>query len=85
MARIHELASESPPYELVPNILRYTFNNLFIIYPLNDYFMIDSAPNYNIQDHPAFHFDLANVKTIISIALAGYSCSSETPSIGAKW
>ena len=34
MARMHELASVSPPYERVPNILRYTFNNLFIIYPL---------------------------------------------------
>ena len=52
MARMHELASASPPYERVPNILRYTFNNLFIIYPLNGYFTIDSAPIYNIQDHP---------------------------------
>ena len=33
MARVHELASASPPYERVPNILRYTVNNLFIIYP----------------------------------------------------
>ena len=61
------LASASPPYmyERVPNILRYTFNNLFIIYPLNGYFTIDCAPIYNIQDHPAFHFALVNVKTII--------------------
>ena len=31
MARMHELASASPPYERVPNILklRYTVNNLF--------------------------------------------------------
>ena len=86
MARMHELASASPPYERVPNILRYTFNtcNLFIIYPLNGYFTIDSAPIYNIQDHPAFHFALVNAKTIISSALAGYSCSPETPPIGAK-
>ena len=28
----------------------------FIIYPLNGYFTIDSAPIYTIQDHPAFHF-----------------------------
>ena len=27
MARMHELASASPPYEQVPNTLRYTFNN----------------------------------------------------------
>ena len=85
MARMHELASASPFYERVPNILRYTFNNLFIIYPLNGYFTIDSAPIYNVQDHPAFHFASVNVKTIISSALAGYSCSHETPPIGAKW
>ena len=29
MARMHELVSASPPYERVPNILLYTFNNLF--------------------------------------------------------
>ena len=34
MARTDELASASSPYEQVPNILRYSFNNLFIIYPL---------------------------------------------------
>ena len=55
MARIRELASASPPYERCPNILRYTFNNLFIVYPLTGYFTIDSAPMYNIKDHPAFH------------------------------
>ena len=85
MARMHELVSTSLPYERVPNILRYTFNNIFIIYPLNGYFTIDSAPIYTIQDHPAFHFALVNVKTIISSALAGYSCSPETPPINAKW
>ena len=85
MARMPELASASPPYERVPNILRYTFNNLFIICPLNGYFTIDSATIYNIQDHPAFHFVLVNVKTINSSTLAGYSCSPETPPIGAKW
>ena len=82
MARL--LASASPPYERVPNILRYTFNNLFIIYPLNSYFTIDNASIYNIQDHPAFHFAKVNVKTIISSALARYSCSHEAPPIGAK-
>ena len=34
MARMHELASASPPYERVPNISRYTFNNDFISIPL---------------------------------------------------
>ena len=75
MARMHELVSASPPYERATNILRYTFNNLFIIYPLHGYFTIYSAPTYNIQDHPAFQFALVNVKTIISSAVAGYSCS----------
>ena len=85
MARMHELASASQPYELVPNILRYTSNNLFIIYPLNGYFMIASAPICISQEQLAFHFAVANVKTIISSALAGYSFSPETPPIGAKW
>ena len=88
MVRIHELGSASPQYERVPNILRYTFNNLFIIYPLNGYFTIDSAPIYNIQDHPDFHFALVNVKKIIiSSAIAGYSPAHPKlrPFIGAKW
>ena len=83
MARMHEPASASPPYERVPNILRYTFNNLFLC--INGYITIYRAPINNIQDRPAFHFALVNVKTIISSALAGYSCSSETPPIGVKW
>ena len=28
MAKMHELASASPPYERVPNILRYKLDNL---------------------------------------------------------
>ena len=28
IARTHELASESQPYERVPNCLRFSFNNL---------------------------------------------------------
>ena len=63
MARMHELASASPPYERVPNILRYTFNNLFIIYPLNSYFTIDNASIYRIQ---AFHFAIVNDKLFIA-------------------
>ena len=50
MARIHELASASPPYERVPNI--YDIHSI----TYNGYFTIDSAPIYNIQDHLAFHF-----------------------------
>ena len=72
-------------YRTIGPLVRYTFNNLFIIYPLNGYFTIGSAPIYNIQDHPAFRFVLVNVRTIISSALAGYSCSPETPPTGAKW
>ena len=35
MAKEHELASASPPYERVPNISQYKFNNL-LISPFND-------------------------------------------------
>ena len=35
MARTHELASASPPYERVPSISQYSENNLFIIYLLH--------------------------------------------------
>ena len=40
--RTHELASASPPYERVPNISQYKFNNLFIIYVLH-YNQLDSS------------------------------------------
>ena len=30
MAEMHSQARASSPYELVPNILRYTFNNLYM-------------------------------------------------------
>ena len=33
--RTHELASASPPYERVPIISQYTFNNIYIIYLLH--------------------------------------------------
>ena len=32
MAEMHSQARASSPYELFPNILRYTFNNLYILY-----------------------------------------------------
>ena len=32
IAEMHSQARASSPYELVPNILRYTFNNLYILY-----------------------------------------------------
>ena len=46
MARMHELARASLSYERVPNIIRYTVNNLFIIYPLNSHFTIDNASTW---------------------------------------
>ena len=84
LARMHELASASPPTssEYFTIYIQLPF---YYINPLNGYFKIDSAPIYNIQDHPAFHFALVNLKTIISSALAGYSCSPETLPIGTKW
>ena len=38
MARMHELASASPPYERVPNILLYTFNNLICLFTILKHF-----------------------------------------------
>ena len=32
MAKMHSQARASSPYELVPNILRYTFSNLYILH-----------------------------------------------------
>ena len=39
--------------------LRCHATALIIIYPLNGYFTIDSAPIYNKQEHPAFLFSLS--------------------------
>ena len=64
MARMHELASASPPYKRVQHILQYKFNNHFIIHPLTSYFTIDNASIYNIQDRPAFHFAVVNLKQL---------------------
>ena len=36
MAEMHSQARASSPYELVPNILRYTFNNLYLLIVDND-------------------------------------------------
>ena len=49
MARTHELAFASLPYERVPNILRYSFNNLFIIYPYIRNGMFVIACSWHIQ------------------------------------
>ena len=40
MAEMHSQGRASSPYELVPNILRYTFNNLYIFYNLPDVFIL---------------------------------------------
>ena len=54
MARMHELVSASPPYERALNILRYTVNNLFIIYPLKSHFTIDNASTWISKTMPSF-------------------------------
>ena len=60
MARTHELASASPPYERVPNILRYSFNNLFIIYPS----MISNAYSWHLRAW--LTFNLATVSFLMT-------------------
>ena len=56
MARTHELASASPPYERVSNILRYLFNNLFIIYPLISNEGISNAYSWHLQAWSTLNF-----------------------------
>ena len=65
MARSHELASASPPYERVSNNLGYSFNNLFIIYPLISNGGISNA--YSLPLHAWSTFNLATfyVKSIV--------------------
>ena len=49
----------------VYRIRNRTFNNRFIIYPLNSYLTIDNASIYRIQDHHfAFHFAIVNAKQL---------------------
>ena len=66
MARTHELVSASSPYELVPNILRYSFNNLFIIYPFISNGEISNAYSWHLQAWSTFNFATIYVKIIIS-------------------
>ena len=55
MGRTHELASASPPYERVPNISRYSFNDLFIIYPLISNGGVANAYSWNLQPWSTFN------------------------------
>ena len=66
MARTHELASASPPYERVPNILRYSFKNLFIIYPLISNGGISNAYSRHLQACSTFYLATIYVKSIVS-------------------
>ena len=38
-AEMHSQACASLPYELVPNILRYTFNNLYVLHTILETFL----------------------------------------------
>ena len=66
MARTHELASASPPYERVPIILRYSFNNLFIIYPLISNGGISNAYSWHLQALSTFNLATMYLKSIVS-------------------
>ena len=39
MAEMHSQARASLPYEPVPNILRYTFNNIYLLHPCREYIL----------------------------------------------
>ena len=66
MARTHELASASPPYERVPNILRYSFNNLFIKNPLISNGEISNTYSWHLQAWSTFNLATIYVKSIVS-------------------
>ena len=66
MARTHTLESASPPYEPVPNILRYSFNNLFIEYPLMSNGGISNAYSWHLQAWSTFNLATFYVKCIVS-------------------
>ena len=66
MARSNELASASPPYERVPNILRYSFNSIFIIYPLISNGGISNAYSWHLQAWSIFNLATIYVKNIVS-------------------
>ena len=66
MARTHKLASASLPYERVPNILRYSFNNLFIIYPLISNGGISTAYCWHLQARWTFNLATIYVESIVS-------------------
>ena len=70
MARTHELASAYPPYERVPNILRYSFNNLFIIYPLISNGGISNA--YSWPLHVWSTFNLAEIHIKVPFLTTDY-------------
>ena len=66
MARTHELASASPPYERVPNILRYSFNNHFKLYPLIRNGGISNAYSWHLQTWSTLNLATIYVKSIVS-------------------
>ena len=66
MARTHELASASPPYERVSNILRYSFNNVFIIYPLISNGGISNVYSWHLLACSTLNLATIYVKSIVS-------------------
>ena len=66
MSRTHELGSASPPFERVPNIIRYSSNNLFIIYPLIINGGVSNAYSWHLQAWLTFNLATIYVKSIVS-------------------
>ena len=83
MARTHELASASPPYERVPNILRYSFSNLFIIYPLisngGGGGGFSNAYSWHLQAWSAFNLATVYVKSTVSNDRSTYYYTRKAP------
>ena len=79
MARTQELASASPPYERVPNILRYSFSNLFIIYTLISNGGISNAYSWHLQAWSTFNLATVYVKSIVSNDRLTYYYTRKAP------
>ena len=79
--------SASPPYERVPNISLYTFNNLFIIYLLHElssFIRTIYIRNQNIisANHPknCFKFEITLLHfTHLSVAVDGKMAANISP------
>ena len=85
MARTHDLASASPPYERVSNTLRYSFNNLFIIYPSISNVGISNPYSWHLHAWSTLNMATIYVKRIVSNVWSPYYCTLKAPSFAGNF